>query len=201
VSASRWLRIKARAGRVLLAALVVSVALSVYWYRRMAGEGQPQAPASLPANDTKAEMVTRDFKHVETKMDRTIWILESERAEMFDERASLHTVKVTWYGEPGDVTVVITSAEGAVDFKQRTAELSGKVRVARADGAVLSTEQMFWDEKTKSLRAPLPVVITTPSFTFRGEGLDGDLAAERITLKGRVHGEIRAGSLGPGGPS
>jgi len=200
VSASRWLRIKARAGRVLLFALVVSVVLSVLWYRRMAREGQEPAPTALPT-DSKAEMVTRDFKHVETRMDRTIWILEAERAEMQDEKAYLHTVKVTWYGEPGEVTVVITCAEGTVDFKKRTADLSGKVRVARADGAVLSTEAIYWDEKTKSLRAPLPVVITTPTFTFQGAGLDGNLATEQVRLRGPVHGEIKAGSLAAAGPS
>lgn len=201
MSASRWLRIKAHAGRALLACLVVSVVAGAIWYRRQAVNDQPQAPAGLPANDSKAEMVTRDFRHVETRMDRTIWVLESARAEIFEDKASLHEVKVTWYGEPGEVTVVITSAEGTVDFRERTAELRGDVRVARADGAVLSTEKITWDERTKILRAPSAVVITTPSFTFRGAGLDANLATERITLRGRVQGEVLSGSLAGSRPS
>lgn len=195
MSASRWLRIKARAGRVLLAGLVLSIVASVFWFRRMSVEDQPQAPAGMPANDTKAEMVTRDFRHVETRMDRTVWVLESERAEMFADRANLHSVKITWFGEPGEVTVVITSAEGTVDFRDRKADLRGNVRLERADGAVLSTEEIFWDDEKKVLRAPRPVVITTPNFTVRGEGLVAKLKTERITLRGRVTGEIRAGSL------
>ncbi len=195
MSAARWLRIKARAGRVLLIALVLSVVAGVYWFRRMAVEERPQAPVGLPVNDTKAEMVTRDFRHVETRMDRTIWVLESARAEIFEDRANLHTVKVTWYGEPGEITVVITSAEGTVDFRDRNAELRGDVRIERADGAVVRTEKIFWDEKTKMLQAPLPVVITTPSFTFHGEGLDANLATQSITLRGRVRGEILGGAL------
>lgn len=195
MSATRWLRIKARAGRVLLVALIVSVVASVFWYRRMTVEEQPQAPVGLPVNDTKAEMVTRDFRHVETRMDRTIWVLESARAEIFEDRANLHTVKVTWYGEPGDITVIISSAAGTVDFRDRKAELRGDVRIERADGAVVRTENLFWDEKTKMMRAPLPVVITTPNFTFSGESLDADLATQHITLRGRVHGEILGDSL------
>jgi len=195
VSATRWLRIKARAGRVLLACLVVTVVASVFWFRRLTVEDQQQAPTGLPVNDTKAEMVTRDFRHVETRMDRTVWVLESARAEISGDQASLQTVKITWYGEPGEVAVVITSAEGKVDFKQRTAELRGAVRLARADGAVLSTEVIFWDDKSKSLRAPLSVVITTPSFTIRGDSLVANLKTERITLQSRVHGEIRGGPL------
>lgn len=192
---ARWLRIKSHAGRVLLALLVLSVVASVLWYRRMAIEVEPQAPAGLPANDTKAEMVTRDFRHVETRMDRTIWVLESARAEIFGEKASLHTVKVTWFGEPGDIPVVITSVEGAVDFRERNAELRGGVRVERADGAVLSTEKLLWDERTKVMRAPLPVVITSPNFTVRGDNLEADLAKQHIRLGGPVRGEIRGGSL------
>jgi len=194
VRATRWLRIKAHAGRVLLACLAVSVAASVFWFRRLTVEDQQQSPAGLPVNDSKAEMVTRDFRHVETRMDRTVWVLESARAEIFEDRASLHTVKITWYGEPGEVTVFITSTEGTVDFRDRKAELRGDVRLERADGAVLSTEEIFWDDKSKLMLAPLPVVITTPSFTVRGESLAANLKTERITLRGRVNGEIRGGS-------
>ena len=192
--ATRWLRIKAHAGRVLLACLAVSVAASVFWFRRLTVEDQQQSPAGLPVNDSKAEMVTRDFRHVETRMDRTVWVLESARAEIFEDRASLHTVKITWYGEPGEVTVFITSTEGTVDFRDRKAELRGDVRLERADGAVLSTEEIFWDDKSKLMLAPLPVVITTPSFTVRGESLAANLKTERITLRGRVNGENRGGS-------
>jgi hypothetical protein len=112
VISSRWLRLKAAAGRVLLAALVVSVVASVFWYRHVADQDQQAAPTVLPTNDSKAEMVTRDFRHVETRMDRTIWVLESDRAEIFEDQARLHAVKVTWYGEPGEIPMVITSAEG-----------------------------------------------------------------------------------------
>ena len=201
MSATRWLRIKAQAGRVLLACLAVSVVASVFWFRRLSVEDQQQAPAGLPVNDTKAEMVTRDFRHVETRMDRTVWVLESARAEIFEDQASLHTVKITWYGEPGEVTVVITSTEGKVDFKQRKAELRGNVRLARADGAVLSTEEIYWDDKSKLLLAPLLVVITSPSFTVRGDSLSANLKTERITLRGRVNGELRGGSLAKPRPS
>jgi LPS export ABC transporter protein LptC len=195
MSAKRWLRLKALAGRLLLACLVLSVVASVFWYRRLAVDDRQQAPADLPANDTKAEMVSRDFRHVETRMDRTIWVLESARAEVFEDRASLHTVKVTWFGEPGEITVVITSAEGTVDFRDRNAELRGDVRVERADGLVLHTEKLLWDDRTKVLRAPSPVVITTPNFTFQGDSLDANLATERITLQGSVQGEIRGAAL------
>ncbi len=80
---------------------------------------------------------------------------KSARAEIFEDKANLYTVKVTWFGEPGEITVVITSAEGTVDFRNRKAELRGDVRLERADGAVLSTEEIFWDEKNKDVAGAL----------------------------------------------
>lgn len=201
MSAAGWLRVKAAAGRVLLAALAVCVVASVFWYRRVAVEDQQAAPQPLPANDSKAEMVTRDFRHVETRMDRTIWVLESERAEIFEDQANLHSVKVTWYGEPGEMSLVITSAAGHVDFKHRKAELRGDVRVERADGAVLRTAEIYWDERTKYLKAPLAVVITTPNSTFEGAGLDANIPKQKIRLRGPVRGEIRSAVLDKPRPS
>ena len=195
--ATRWLRIKARAGRVLLSILVAAAVAGVFWYRRLANEVEQQAPTALPNGGSKAEMVTRDFRHVETRMDRIIWVLESEQAETFEQQAHLHTVKITWYGDPGVIPVVITSAEGQVDFQSRNAVLNGRVRVERADGAVMLTEQLVWDDTNRILRAPLPVVITTPNFRFTGARLDADLATQSVKLWGRVEGEISSGSLMP----
>lgn len=189
---TRWLRIKAYAGRVLLACLLLTVLVGVIWYRQLEVDEQRRAPPGVPVNDTNAEMVIRDFRHVETRMDRTIWILESDRAEIVGDVASLSVVKVTWYGEPGSTTVVITSAAGTVDFRRRKAEFRGDVRVRRSDGAALHTEQILWDERTKMLQAPVPVVISTPNFTFQGESLDANLATERVILRGPVQGEIQS---------
>jgi LPS export ABC transporter protein LptC len=89
------------------------------------------------------------------------------------------------------VPMVITSREGQVDFRKRNAMLNGAVRMERADGSVLETEQLAWDEGRKMLRAQQSVLITTPAYTFRGTSLDADITEQHVTLKGRVQGEIR----------
>lgn len=195
MSTARWLRIKARAGRVLISLLVVAAAAGVFWYRHVAVDGEVTSPVGLPSEASNAEIVTRNFRHVETRMDRTTWVLEAARAEIFEEKARLRAVKITWYGEPGTIPVVITSEEGQVDFKSRNAELSGKVRIEREDGALLQTERLFWNDADKLLRAPLSVLITTPDFSFSGERLDANLATKSVIIQGRVRGEIRKGAL------
>lgn len=191
MNAQRILRVKARAGQILLVVLVISAALSVAWYRRLPPNVEPPSQPEPSGASSQAEMVSRDFHHVETRMDRTIWVLDAELAEVFDENAHLHTVKITWYGQPGMIPMVITSREGQVNFRDRSAVLSGAVRVERSDGSVLETEQLTWDEGEKLLRAPQSVVITTPTYTFHGTSLVANIADQRVTLKGPVQGEIR----------
>jgi LPS export ABC transporter protein LptC len=195
VITARRLRLKASAARLLLVILVLAAGTGVVWYRQLAVDVDYEAPAGPPADDTKADMVIREFRHAETRMDRTLWVLESAQAEVYEQQARLRSVKIHWYGETGTVPLVITSVEGLVDFKKRYATLSGKVRVERSDGAVLLTERLIFDEGRKLLRAPLPLTISTPNFTLRGERLDADLETQHVTLRGPVMGEIRGGSL------
>lgn len=180
-----------RAGRALLAALLLTAVGSVVWYRRLPPDVEPEPAAPLSAISSKADMITRDFRHVETRMDRTIWILEAASAEVFDQRAKLTTVKITWFGEPGTIPVVVTSKRGQFDLRTRNARLVGSVRLERADGAVLETEQLAWNDARKQLRAPQPVTISTPSFTFRGSGLVANVEKQWVRLRGRVNGEVR----------
>lgn len=186
-------RLRRVARRLLLATLVAAAAAGVLWFRGL-DRGAPPAPAPVDeATPAGAEMVTRDFRHVEIRMDRTVWVLEAKRAEVRAEKARLTAVKITWYGEPGSVPVVLTSDGGKIDFAKRSALLVGHVRAERGDGGVLETERLFFDEASKLLQAPSPVLISSPTFSFRGTSLTANLAQRWVRLTGRVDGEIRGG--------
>lgn len=194
-------RLRTAARRILLTALLVAAAGGAIWFRGLDRGGESGPPPAVTEAPADAEMVTRDFRHVETRMDRTIWILEAKRAVVREEKAQLTTVKITWYGEPGSVPVVITSDAGRIDFGKRNAVLNGHVRAERADGTVLETERLAFDEGRRLLNAPLPVVISAPTFTFRGSGLTANVAQRSVRLRGRVEGEIRGGVPAAGGNS
>lgn len=180
--------------RALLALLLLTAAGSVVWYRHLGGDA-PEQPLPLPDNDARAQMVTRNFRHVETKMDRTIWVLEARKAEIFEESARLHTVKITWYGEEeGQLPVIITSKAGRMNFKSRNAALLGSVRIARADGTMLKTEQLFWTDARKMLRAPGRVLIKSEGVAVRGDRMEADVRQKWVKLSGQVRGEIQPGS-------
>ena len=141
---------RAHAGRVLLALLV-----AVRGGRACSGIGGWRSRSSRRRRPASRRTTPRPRWSPATSVtSRPEWTAPSGSSSPPVPRssvtkASLHTVKVTWFGEPGDTPVVITSAEGAVDFRERNAELRGGVRVERADGAVLSTEKLLWDERTQ----------------------------------------------------
>jgi LPS export ABC transporter protein LptC len=201
VSTAGRLRLKTQAGRLLLAALVATAGVGVLWYRGLDHGQEPAPPPEVAEGSSRAEMVTRDFRHVETRMDRTIWVLEARKAEVQEDKARLNTVRITWYGEPGSVPMVITSDSGRVDFGKRSAVLNGNVRLAREDGAVLETERLAWDEARKLLQAPGDVLITTPTFSFRGTSLIANVERQWVKLNGQVRGEIRGGVALSSSPS
>jgi LPS export ABC transporter protein LptC len=194
-------RVRRVARRLLLAVLIGAAAGGVLWFRGLERREAPEAPSAGTAPPTGAEMVTRNFRHAETRLDRTIWVLEAAEAVVRGEQAQLTAVKITWYGEPGAVPVVITSDAGRIDFRNRSALLTGGVRMARADGAVLETERLSYDEGRKLVQAPSAVLITTPTFTFRGTGLSADVERRVVRLDGRVEGEIRGAITSPAGNS
>lgn len=184
-------RLRTVTRRLLLAVLLAASAGGVLWFRGLDRGEDAAPPPAVMAPAAGAEMVTRDFRHVEVRMDRTVWILEAKQAEVRGEQAQLTAVKITWYGDQGDDPVVITSEAGRIDFGGRTAVLTGRVRAARADGAALETEELTYDEARKLLLAPAAVLLTTPTSSFRGTALTANLERRWVKLSGRVEGEIR----------
>lgn len=182
--------VRGRLGRLLLVAILASTAWAVLWYRRIAPEPEEPPAGHRAAAPGSADMVLRDFRHAETRMDRTVWVLEASQAEVFQERASLRRVKITWYGEEGDSVVVVTSRAGHVDLQTRNAVLAGDVRIVRDDGARLKTSRIVWNNAHRMLRAPLPVVVRTEGFTLRGRNMRANVERRRVRIGGRVSGEI-----------
>jgi LPS export ABC transporter protein LptC len=192
VSGAAAERLRARIGSVLLAVIILSAAGGVLWYRRtMREEGTAAAPPAGPRNSSKAQMVTRDFKHVEMRMDRVVWILEAKQAEMFEDTARLSAVKITYYGEKsGQAPVVITSRRGVVSLTKHDADLSGDVRAVRADGATLETDRLVWEDAEKTLTAPTAVTIRSRRMTLRGDKMWANVTGQWVKVSGGVRADV-----------
>lgn len=196
---SIYLVVRKYGGPALLGVIGVTAVATLIWFRSLEGESGGGAPApSPPAIDSLAQMLTRDFRHVETRLNRTVWILEAAVAEVFEKKARLQRVKLTYYGS-NEKPVVVTGRRARVDLDQWNAELSGDIRVVGSDGSVLKTDRLVWDNRTERLSAPLPVKYRTERLDVSGRGMTANLKSRKITVKGRVKSTVRppAGSLLP----
>ena len=171
---------------------------SVLWFRSLGEEGPGELPPSVPLIDSQAQMITRDFRHVETRMNRTAWILEAAVAEIFEKKARLQRVKVTYFGN-GDRPVIVTGRRARVDLGNWNAELFGDVRIVGYDGSILKTRQLVWNNRAQRLEAPWPVKIRSRHFDVTGRRMEADVGREQVRIIGRVTSVVRppAGAFGP----
>lgn len=196
---STYLVIRKYGGPALLGMIGVTAVATLLWFRSLQGETADGVPApSPPVIDSLAQMLTRDFRHVETRLNKTVWILEAAVAEIFEKKARLQRVKLTYYGS-NEKPVVVTGRRARVDLDLWDAELSGDIRIVGSDGSVLKTKRLVWENRSEQLSAPLPVKYRSERLDVRGRGMTANLKSQKITIKGRVKSTVRppAGSLLP----
>jgi LPS export ABC transporter protein LptC len=187
--------------RALLAGIVVTVMTATFWYRHQQArqeDGPPITPT--PFVESKAQMVSRDFRHVETRMNRTAWIVEASVAEIFLNKARLMRVKVTYFGD-GEKATIITGRQALVDLESWDAELVGDVRAVSHDGTVLKTRKLQWNNRDQTLLAPWPVRIRSPFGQIEGRKLLANIDKKWVRIVGRVATEFTPppGFAGPSG--
>ena len=195
------LTVRKHARRALLAGIVVTVLTAVFWYRfqQRATEGGPPVPPT-PVVESGAQMVTRDFRHVETRMNRPAWIVEASLAEIFMNKARLMRVKVTYFGD-GEERTIITGRQALVDLVTWDAELVGDIRAVGHDGTVMKTRKLQWNNRDQTLLAPWPVTIRSPRGRIEGRKLLANVEKKWVRIVGRVATEftLPPGLAGPAG--
>lgn len=197
MTVSSYLFIRKYGGPVLLGTIVVTAAASLLWYRSLEKGGGESAPP-VPAMESLAQMLTRDFRHVETRMNKTVWILEAAVAEIFERKARLQRVKLTYFGD-SEKPLVVTGRRARVNLENWDAELFGDVRAVGSDGSVLKTSRLVWNNRDEQLSAPFPVKFRSERIDVRGMSMLADLKRQKIVVKGRVKSVVRPpeGSLVP----
>lgn len=188
---STYMKVRKYGGPFLLAMITVTAVSSFFWYRGLnEGSGAPPAPAKTTVA-SQAQMVTRNFRHVETRLNRTAWIIEAAVAEMFEKRARLQRVKITYF-DAKDRPIIVTGLKGRIDLETLDFLLLGDVRVLSHDGAVLKTRQLEWSNEKQTLVAPWPVRFRNGDFEVRGRRMVVMVDENRVRVIGGVKTIIRS---------
>lgn len=117
--------------------------------------------------------------------------LFAQRAE-FHERTGesvMHMVRFNLYGlEDGASRPQIegTAAKALMSKTKSTVELAGSVRIVNADGAIIRSERIHYDQKNERAVSPGAVRVESQGVTHRGASMVYDIPGEKIQFTAPV---------------
>lgn len=118
----------------------------------------------------------------------TTWIYEN--SQTFE----LAGVTVRFYGSDGRETAALTSRAGTYRWQLKTFEARGDVRVEFADGRLLTSEVLRYDENAQEISTDQPFIFRRPDGVIRGQGFTSDPDMRQIELD-RPTGESFDGGM------
>lgn len=103
-------------------------------------------------------------------------------------------VKIEFYNELGELQTTLTSNEGTLNKESGLADLRGNVVASGKDGATLSTEQLFWDEKKDKFFTEGYVKLQTANRMLEGDGFESNTARTRYRVL-KARGQVTVDNL------
>lgn len=150
----------------------------------------------------------RDFRRVKVQNGRTVWEVAAREGSFFegDSTVVVKDAVVEWHLEDGR-TVGLRGQEGRIVLDGRdviAVELRGDIRVQLADYEVRADEARY-DHARERIDAPGRITVRGSAIELEGEGMEVDVAAQRLTILRQVSmrlnpaTEPRGASPDPGG--
>ena len=98
------------------------------------------------------------------------------------------SVHVQFYDPDGRPTTVLTSREASIDEVTNNLEARKQVIVTSETGTLLTTEELYWDQKRQLIHTPVFVRIVSPKERLQGVGMESDQNLKNYRIF-RVTGE------------
>jgi LPS export ABC transporter protein LptC len=145
----------------------------------------PEAPAPGPSEGMRGVQL-RNFQVGDTE-----WILHSDTASVFREtkRVVAENVRIDFFEGEKHVSQ-LTADQGILLQATDDLEARGHVRVTTEDGAVLSTEVLFWDHQRAKIHTDEYVEIHQDGNVLAGYGLEADPGLDRVEILRDVRGTV-----------
>lgn len=127
------------------------------------------------------------------QVGETEWVLEADSASVFREKKTVvaRRVRIDFYEGDKHVSRLL-SDEGILNQATDDLEARGHVSVTTDEGAVLTTEILFWDHQAAKIHTDEEVEIIQGENRIVGRGFEADPGLERIELRRQVRGTLRS---------
>jgi len=124
------------------------------------------------------------FTLTQTQEGRRVWSIAAEHALVYEDadRVEMLDLRVDFFDEAGEVRSTLTANEGVLKRRTNDMEVLGNVIVYAADGTVLTTERLVWNERTGKVDSDRPVRVTKDRDVFTGVGVEADPDLKNIRV-------------------
>ncbi|MBM3306870.1 MAG: LPS export ABC transporter periplasmic protein LptC [Candidatus Eisenbacteria bacterium] len=138
-----------------------------------------ERPAAMPDQEIQG------FTLTQTQEGRKVWVLKAREALVFEasDRVDASGVRVDFYGSEAELRSTLTAATGVIMRRTNAIEVNGSVVVTAADGTVLTTDRLAWDERTGKIRSDRPVRVTKGNDVMTGSGMEADPDLRNLKVK------------------
>lgn len=176
--------------RVVVAFLCVAVGIAAaayFGYRRLSP--LPELAVSSKTGPQEAMVVERVHQSA-VREGRTEWSLDAATAQyrLNEKKVLLTDMAVTFFTRD-DQKVYLTARHGTLMTDSHDMEAHEEVVVFN-DAYRLETERMFYAHASRMITSDAPVKINGQAGELSGDAMAVDLKANRLVLKGHVHGTL-----------
>ncbi|HET9885905.1 MAG TPA: LPS export ABC transporter periplasmic protein LptC [bacterium] len=145
----------------------------------------PEEPAPAPTEGMRGIQL-RNFQVGDTE-----WILHADTASVYREkkRVVAENVRIDFFDGEKHVSQ-LTADTGVLLQATDDLEARGHVRVVTEDGAVLTTDVLFWDHQRAKIHTDEYVEIQQQGNVLAGYGMEADPGLNRVEILRDVKGTV-----------
>jgi LPS export ABC transporter protein LptC len=144
-------------------------------------------------SETRPDQEIDGFTLTQTREGQPVWSLRAENALVYEDadRIEMTDLRTDFFDDEGGTRSTLTADRGVLKRRTSDMEVNGNVVVYAADGTVLTTERLTWDERTGKIESDLPVRVTRGKDVMTGVGVEADPDLRNIRVKSDFKAYVR----------
>jgi LPS export ABC transporter protein LptC len=141
----------------------------------------------------RADQEIDGFTLTQTREGERVWSLRAANALIYEDadRVEMADLRVDFFDGEGGTRSTLTADEGVLSRRTNDMEATGNVVVYAADGTVLTTERLTWNERTGKIESDRPVRVTRGRDVMTGVGVEADPDLRNIRVKSDFKAYVR----------
>ena len=142
---------------------------------------------------TIADQEVDGFTLTQTRDGARVWSIAASHALIFHDadRVEMIDLRVDFFDDDGEVRSTLTADEGILARRTNDMEVTGNVVVYAADGTILTTDKLTWNERTGKVESDRPVRVTKGDDVMTGVGVEADADLKNIKVKSDFRAFVR----------